>query len=113
MQRRWLPQEAYYGTPDSILNTVFLQALLLRQFSFSLSGTAKHWFFTLPRDSIADWDTVETPFYTFYFLIKEKIKRWDFGVKGANLQILFFCFGTHLQFLTIREILKKNWLKSK
>ncbi|CAL5425633.1 unnamed protein product [Camellia sinensis] len=48
-------------------NTVKSQALLLRQFVLSLEGWAVDWYFSLPPNSIPDWDTMADRFYrTFY-----------------------------------------------
>lgn len=48
-------------------NTVFSQTLLLKQFPFCLNGSTEHWYYTLPRHSIANWDDIANRFYrTFY-----------------------------------------------
>ncbi|CAL5330193.1 unnamed protein product [Camellia sinensis] len=44
-------------------NTVKSQALLLRQFVLSLEGWAADWYFSLPPNSIPDWDTMANQIY--------------------------------------------------
>ena len=77
-------------------NTVKSQALLLRQFILSLVGWATDWYFSLPANSIPDWDIMADRFYrTFY-------KPWPIEIEmpehldgeGTSSQTYDFIEGT-------------------
>ncbi|KAH7836484.1 hypothetical protein Vadar_001965 [Vaccinium darrowii] len=59
-------------------NTIRSQALLLRQFVLSLEGWAADWYFSLPPNSIPDWDTMAERFYRrFYMPQPMEFEMWE------------------------------------
>ncbi|KAF7149768.1 hypothetical protein RHSIM_Rhsim02G0166900 [Rhododendron simsii] len=59
-------------------NTIRSQALLLRQFVLSLGGWAADWYFSLPPNSILDWDTMAERFYRrFYTPWPMELEMWE------------------------------------
>ncbi|KAH7851899.1 hypothetical protein Vadar_018143 [Vaccinium darrowii] len=54
------------------------QALLLQQFVLSLKGWAADWYFSLPANSIPDWDTMAEQFYRrFYMPRPMEFEMWE------------------------------------
>ena len=52
-------------------------ALKVRLFSMSLSGSAFTWFTTLPANSIIYWADLEKQFHQFFYSGKEEMKLTD------------------------------------
>lgn len=53
-------------------------------------GSAEHWYYTLPRHSITDWDTMANRFYrTFYTTqpLHLDARTWDEGARGGHVTL--------------------------
>ena len=70
-----LPSEnphQHIATFKELLDTVKVQGvspeeLLMRSFSFSLSGKAKHWYNSIPAGTITTWDALSSEFLNQFF----------------------------------------------
>lgn len=58
--------------------------------SLSLNGSAEHWYYTLPRHSIADWDIMANRFYRTFFTpqpIHLDARTWDEGASNEAVML--------------------------
>lgn len=70
-------------------NTMFSQ---LKQFSLSLSAVVERWFYTLPRHSVAEWDTMANMFYQTFNTphpIHLDARTWNEGRSNKEVLLPF------------------------